>query len=157
MDGAALGAGLGFGQLVEYLEDKGLGAAGSIAKASGAANLALAYVKSAWTLGAFTVDVGLDQSGSPLTRTKQMRPQTGERPQLAAKVRMDVGKPQLVNCFRPMLNAAGLDFSLPTDGALAGAEVGWVLVEGGVCSLNPDAIVQFYGGDPRDARLLPQR
>lgn len=156
MDGAALGAGVGFGELMTYLEDQGMKSAAKIGKVTGAANLVLAYVKLAWTLGAFKADISLDQPGPPLTRTKKPRPQTGERRELQAKLRMDIGHPQLVNCFRPMLNGAGLDFSLPTDGAISGADVEWVVIEGGTRELGLDAIVQFYGGDPRHRQTSAQ-
>lgn len=144
-DTSALGYGYGFGKLLEYLEEQGLGAAGSFARLSGVANLVLSYVKLTWTLGAFHAAIALD-GAPPLVRTKQQRPATGEQRQLTATLRMDTGQAQLVNCLRPMLNAAGLDLSLPSDGAIAGAELHWRGGMGFVQGTDLSGrIVEFYG------------
>src|SRR5204863_6777512 len=72
----------------------------------------------------------------------------GERKQLTAVVRMNIGNAQMLNCFRIMLNAVGQDFSLPNDGPVKGAHVLWYGVEGfdqAAAALHggSEAIVQF--------------
>jgi hypothetical protein len=84
------------------------------------ANLIGAYVKLFWSLAAFDADVHFDTN------------------------------PQIVNCVRPLLNALGVDFSLPSDGPIQGARVEWELLAGGTrTSANPSwGFVQFVKEDP---------
>lgn len=81
------------------------------------------------TYAALDSEITMD-GAAMLTRTKTT--QHGERKALTARVKIDVGRWQTMNCVRPALNAAGLDFSLPGDGALTGTRVDWNLTEGGV-------------------------
>ena len=86
----------------------------------------------------------------PLVRTKDVKPASGERKELTATVRLNVGNASMLNCFRIMLNAAGLDFSLPNDGAVKGAQVDWDGLDGfdeAAATLHdgPDQIVRFVG------------
>lgn len=76
-----------------------------------------------------TLDAEITMDADLLTRTKTMA--DGEKRQLAAKVKLDIGNWQIANCVRPALNSAGLDFSLPADGALANVRVDWMLESGG--------------------------
>jgi len=92
----------------------------------------------------------------PLKRTKRMSPQTGERKELTAVVRMNIGNAQMLNCFRIMLNAVGQDFSLANDGPVKGAHVLWYGVDGfdqAAAALHggSEAIVQFVA--PEDSRI----
>ena len=124
----ATGMGFGFGEFVGYLENKKV-----VGSKTGAtydrANAVLVVSKLIATYAALDSEVTMDGE-QMLTRTKATQP--GESKTLTAKVKIDVGKWQAMNCVRPALNAAGLDFSLPNHGALAGTRVDWNLVEGGV-------------------------
>jgi hypothetical protein len=127
LDVNATGMGFGFGQFADYLESKG-----AMPPKTGArldkANAVLTVLKLIATFAALDSEIKMDGE-QMLTRTKTTQP--GESKTLTAKVKIDVGKWQAMNCVRPALNAAGLDFSLPNDGALAGTRVDWNLVEGG--------------------------
>ncbi len=60
----------------------------------------------------------------PLIRTETS--QKGEKRLMTAKVWSEVGKKQLLNCYRTAANiATGLDFNLPSDGPLADTAIGW--------------------------------
>jgi hypothetical protein len=134
-------SGIGFGQLFGYLDEVGAAADaagdaakagdlqkyGKYGKATGIANIILNVVKLIWTYAALKIEVGMD--GPLLERTQDTSP--GKWRTLTAKVRMGVGKWQIVNCIRPALNVAGVDFSLPGDGAVGGAGVSWALTKGG--------------------------
>lgn len=116
-----------FGSLMGYLEGKGVAAAGKWAGLTGKANVVLTLLKFLATYAAVNAEVTLD--GGMLTRTKTT--QAGERRMLTARLAIDTGKWQALNCLRPALNAAGLDFSLPGSGALSGVRVQWRLIAGG--------------------------
>jgi hypothetical protein len=82
----------------------------------------------------------------PLVRTKKTSP--GERRELTAIVKMNVGNAQMLNCLRAILIAVGLDFSLPNHGPVKGAHVRWYGVEGFDVSAaalhgGPEAIVEL--------------
>ena len=73
---------------------------------------------------------------------------------------MNTGNAQILNCFRIMLNAVGLNFKLTQDGPVKGAHVGW---EGlmGTGQLEesrggPAQIVRLVG-DPSTDRLFSSR
>ncbi|HVF26613.1 MAG TPA: hypothetical protein VM943_00135 [Pyrinomonadaceae bacterium] len=92
------------------------------------ANIILAYAKFIATYAALETEITVENP--PLVRTLNARP--GERRQLTATVKMDVGGWDQINCFRSALNLlTGLDFSLLDDGPLEGIEVNWNLNEGG--------------------------
>ncbi|HEX8353797.1 MAG TPA: hypothetical protein VF611_12905 [Pyrinomonadaceae bacterium] len=116
-----------FGELSGYLEGKGVGGIGKWSKLAGKANILLTVLKFIATYAAVNTVITMD--GDVLTRTKTT--QAGERRMLTAKLAIDTGKWQVMNCIRPALNAAGLDFSLPGSGAMAGVRVVWRLGEGG--------------------------
>ncbi len=116
-----------FGELSGYLKDKGVGSVGKWSGIAQKANILLTVLKFIATYAALNAVVTLD--GDALTRTKTT--QDGERKMLTAKLAIDTGKWQVMNCIRPALNAAGLDFSLPGSGAMAGVRVVWRLTEGG--------------------------
>ena len=156
MDVVALGAQLGFGGaqvgevgmqgIVNYLESHGFPGAKNLGTVSAIASTLLAYAQFIATYAALAVEVSLD--APPLVRTKNPSPQTGERKELTAVVKMNVGNAQMLNCFRVMLNAVGLDFSLANDGPVKGAHVGWYGVQGfdqSAAALHggDEAIVQF--------------
>lgn len=126
LDMQATGASIVYEEFLKLLEAKG-----DITKTPGqvlgAANAALILLKVIMTYSALEAEIKMD--GRFLTKTKTTV--DGERKMLTAKVKMDVGKWQMANCLRPFLNLAGLDFSLPSDGALTGVRVDWNLVEGG--------------------------
>jgi hypothetical protein len=126
LDLNATGMGIGFGQLLGYLEAKKV-VSENPGQIMGAANAALIVLKLILSYAALESEITLE--GGMLTRTKKAAP--GERRALSAKVKMDVGKWQVMNCVRPALNLAGLDFSLPGNGALGGVRVDWNLGEGG--------------------------
>jgi hypothetical protein len=137
-----------FGGVLGTMENAGWNGASQYKSAAGYASILLAYAKFIATYAALEVKVTLD--GEPLVRTKDVRPASGERKDLTATVRMNVGKAQMINCFRIMLNAAGLDFSLPNDGPVKGAQVDWEGVAGfdeAAAALHdgPDQIVRFVG------------
>lgn len=116
-----------FGELSGYLEGKGAGSIVKWSKIAQKANILLTVLKFFATYAAVNAVITLD--GEELTRTKTT--QDGERRVLTAKLAIDTGKWQVMNCIRPALNAAGLDFSLPGSGAMAGVRVVWRLAEGG--------------------------
>lgn len=126
LDLQATGASIIYEEFIKLLELRG-----DITKTPGqligAANAALILLKLIMTYSALEAEIKMD--GRFLTKTKTTV--DGERKTLTAKVKMDVGKWQMANCIRPLLNLAGLDFSLPSDGALTGVRVDWNLVEGG--------------------------
>ncbi len=126
LDLNATGMGFGFGQLLGYLEAKKV-VSQNPGQVLGAANAALTVLKFILSYAALESEIALE--GGMLTRTKKA--EHGERRALTAKVKMDVGKWQVLNCVRPALNAAGVDFSLPGNGALGGVRVDWNLGEGG--------------------------
>jgi hypothetical protein len=113
---------------VDYLENKNV-----VPKKVGAmydkANAVLTVLKLIATYAALDSEVTMD-GNQMLTRTQTT--QHGERKTLTARVKTDVGRWQAMNCVRAGLNLAGLDFSLPNHGALAGTRIDWNLVEGGV-------------------------
>ena len=132
MDAAALGTSMAWGGfevgemgMPAVMQRLGLDKLGSLAAV---ASTLLAYAQFIATYAALEVDVTLD--APPLVRTKKQSPQTGERRQLTAVVKMNIGNAQILNCLRALLIAAGLDFSLPNDGPVKGARVSWYGVEG---------------------------
>ena len=145
----------GFGELVSWVENTIGGSAADLFKAYGKfmniANVLLAYAKFIATYAALETEITV--SNSPLVRTTSVG--SGESRQLTAKVTMNIGKWQQVNCFRWLLNAGtGLDFNLMNDGPLEGVGVNWHIVEGGFAGAYGSGdlsqqIVQFKGTGPR--------
>jgi hypothetical protein len=122
MDGAAQGTTTAFDQVMNYLEDKGLKGIDTYKKFTGAATGVLSIVKYIAATVCFEVNVELDQV--PLVRTMSAS-EDGETRKVIASAKMNTGKLTTLNCFRIMLNAAGLDFNLPSDGPVSDAQVKW--------------------------------
>lgn len=144
-----------FGELMSWTKEKIEGTAGKLfenyGKLANVLNILLAYAKFIATYAALETEITVDNP--PLVRNTSTS--AGERRQLTAKVKMNVGKWQQVNCFRWLLNAGtGLDFNLLNDGPLEGVEVNWHLVEGGAADFyssgdRSEQIVWFVGTGPR--------
>ena len=136
---------LGFRGVVERMQDRGVRGAEQFGTLSTIANTLLAYAQFIVTYAALDADVTMD--APPLVRTKKTAP-AGERREVTAVVKLNIGNAQMLNCFRVVLNAGGLDFSLPNDGPVKGAVVSWEGVEGfdqaaAYLHGGSDAIVQF--------------
>ncbi|HEU4766197.1 MAG TPA: hypothetical protein VFS77_02455 [Pyrinomonadaceae bacterium] len=113
--------------LFGFLTDRMGGAAASYADVAGIANVVLTVFKFIISYASLEVEITMD--GDHLIRTKSNKP--GETRTLKAKLKMDPGKWETINCLRPALNAAGLDVDVPGSGPLAGVNVVWVMVMGG--------------------------
>jgi hypothetical protein len=144
----------GFGGLLSWVESR-IGSSGDLLKSYGkfmnVANILLAYAKFIATYAALETEITI--SNPPLVRITSVG--SGQSRQLTAKVSMNIGKWQQVNCFRWLLNAGtGLDFNLMNDGPLEGVGVNWHIVEGGFADAYRSGdlsqqIVQFKGTGPR--------
>lgn len=144
-----------FGEMLSFVKEKIQGSAGeligSYAKFVNIANILLAYAKFIATYAALETEIAVDNP--PLVRNTDIKP--GQRRELTATVKMNIGKWQQVNCFRWLLNAGtGMDFNLMNDGPLEGVEVNWRIVEGGTADFyhsgdREQRIVQFVGTGPR--------
>ena len=154
MDAAAFGTSMAWGGFeVGELATPGIMQRVGVDKLGGAAAIAstlLAYAQFIAAYAALEAEVTMD--AQPLVRTKKMSPQTGERRQLTGIVKLNIGNAQMLNCFRALLIAVGLDFSLPNDGPVKGAQVSWYGVDGFDLSAAPlhggsEAIVQFASTD----------
>jgi hypothetical protein len=143
---------LGFGGLLGYLEKIGLESSGTsaVGKFKDGKSVASALLTYAKLIAIYAaLEVKVEMESAPLTRTKERRPASGESKELTALVRLNIGNAQIVNCFRIMLNAVGLDFKLTQDGPVKGARVGWQ-GDSGFSELvesrgGPDQIVRFVG------------
>lgn len=92
------------------------------------ANIVLVLAKAIWTYAALNVDMTMENS--PLIRTKDT--DKGQTRVLNAHISYNIDKWQILNCVRPFLGLAGLDFgNLPSHGDAAGAGVEWILLQGG--------------------------
>jgi len=85
--------------------------------------LSLAHIIAEAT--SFTGDLEMD-GGEPLVRTKETHGYD-ERRTLTLNARFTIPKTQWANCFRTAINTAGLDFSVPNDGPITGAQVTWTM------------------------------
>ncbi len=98
------------------------------AKIASSANGVLAILRFILMYAALDAEITMDSD--VLVRTYDTSP--GETRLLTAKVWFDLGNWQILNCLRPFLNLAGMDFgNLPNHGAAEGVGVQWVLVSGG--------------------------
>ena len=105
-----------------------------VGRAVGIANVVLAYAKFLATYAALETEISV--ANPPVVRTRNAAPDRAGRRQLTAKVTMNVGKWDQINCFRSALNIlTGLDFNLLDDGPLEGVEVVWHLDQGGAGSM----------------------
>jgi hypothetical protein len=138
LDAAAAASGIGYGVILDKIATA-MPAAERLGAALGYANAALTLAKFIATAAAFKADVKL-VGPPPLVRTKNTF--AGEDRQVSATFSFDVGKGQMLNCFRILLNAGGLDFNLPSDGPIAGNKVAWSLTRGEkwvrLCSVGTD-------------------
>lgn len=144
-----------FNELIEFAKKKIGGSAGdlfgSYASFADIANILLAYAKFVATYAALETEITVENP--PLVRNTDVTP--GQPRRLTAKVTMNIGKWQQVNCIRWLLNAGtGMDFNLLNDGPLGGVEVNWHLVEGGGADFyatgeRGQQIVRFVGTGPR--------
>jgi hypothetical protein len=131
MDAVATLSGVGFGELMGYLEEAlpaSEDAIGKYSKLVGIANIILAYAKFMQTYASLETTLTLED-GAPLIRTKNSTP--GARKNLKAVVRMNIGNWQVYNCLRTAINLAGIDFATVNDGPAGGVGVTWHLDEGG--------------------------
>ena len=126
LDYSALGMTTAFGALLDYLKGKAAGA-DKLAKGVGLANIVLTIMKFVASYALLTTELIIN--GHPLERTKTTQP--GKTATLSAKLQIDPTKWQILNCVRPALNAAGLDFDLPDSGPLKDVRVEWKLIVGG--------------------------
>ncbi len=123
LDYTALSATTAFSQIANRVG----ASAATYAEMAGKASVVLTLLKFLASYAA--LDVQLEMRGQPLVRTRNKTP--GEKKTVTATAKIDTGKWQYLNCTRIMLNAAGLDFSLPGDGPVANAKMTFTLVEGG--------------------------
>ncbi len=113
--------------LFGFLTNRLGGSAASYSDVAGVANVVLTVFKFIASYAALNVEITMD--ADKLVRTKDTKP--GERRKLTAKLSIDTGKWQMINCLRPVLNSAGLDVDLPKNGPLSGVNASWVMVLGG--------------------------
>ncbi len=90
------------------------------------ANAALAWLKLVASVTMMKGEI-IVQKPLPLVRTKNSNTQELSNKRLmVARVWSEVGKTEMLNCVRPLINAAtGLDFNLPTNGPLADVAIEW--------------------------------
>ena len=121
-----------------------------VSRAAAIASTLLAYAQFIAAYAALEVETTIDQA--PLVRTKKGRPQSGERRELSATVKMDLGNAEMLNCVRALLILIGFDFSVPNNGPVKGARVLWYGVDGfdqAAAALHggSEAIVQFVASE----------
>lgn len=98
------------------------------------ANALLSLAELAAVMNAVTIDITMDPP-PPLERTKTRQP--GEFAKLSAALSFDLNKLDLpkqleLHCTGKFFMGLGLDFSMPENGPIKGADVEWTLVEGGL-------------------------
>jgi len=113
--------------LFGFLTNRLGGRAAQYAEVAGVANVVLTVFKFIASYAALNVEISMDSD--KLIRTKDTKP--GERRTLTAKLHIDTGKWEAINCLRPVLNTAGLDVDLPDNGPLPKVNVVWTIVLGG--------------------------
>jgi hypothetical protein len=121
LDASAVGLTTWNGWQVEQLGDSPT--IGKISNGIAIANIVLAWGK---LVAAVTMLKGeiIVQKPLPLIRTKNSTP--GDKRLMVARIWQEVGRKEMLNCVRPLLNlATGLDFNLPTDGPLGDVAVEW--------------------------------
>jgi hypothetical protein len=148
MDAAATALTTGFGELLGYLDELEIGGAERANVMLATANITMAYLKLAFSLAVFHIDVDVD--ALPVVRTQSMS-RDGEGPYTAkAKVYFDFAAGgQYLNCIRLGLNALGLDASVPNSGVVEGADIRWRL-EGAEGPTGADRyleILQYLAGE----------
>ena len=132
--------------LFGFLSNRLGGRVSTYGDAAGIANIVLTVFKFIASYASLEVEITMD--GDKLVRTQTTKP--GEKKTLTAKLKMDPGKWQKINCFRPALNAVGLDVDVPAKGPLAGVNAVWVMVLGGDSRGWLGSVEDFFtilGGD----------
>jgi hypothetical protein len=142
MDAAAAAVTTGFGSVLDAVLPDEVARRWNfrLALANAALGVAKVFVGGA----ALDVELEFDDGGDTLKRTKSASA-PGEQKNLTAKVRINANGLQWLNCFRIMLNMAGLDASFYNDGPIEGGKVTWKLYEGGTTGAGRMGIVQFSG------------
>ena len=130
-----------FDKILERLAEHGSEGAESFQKGTTAANALLALIKLYVYFAALETDIAMS-GATPLVRTQSVYA-PGERRTLTATVRENIGKWQALNCTRIALNGANLDFSLPSDGPVAGVKTAWQLASGGTSVHNNQITYPF--------------
>ncbi|MGC4097621.1 MAG: hypothetical protein QM706_10930 [Nitrospira sp.] len=121
------------------------------------ANALLSLAELTAVMNAVTIDITMDPS-PPLVRTKTRQP--GEFAKLAAALSFDLNKLDLpkqleLHCTGKFFMGLGLDFAMPENGPIKGADVEWTLIEGGLKMDTKagykvtDAIVELENPGPR--------
>ncbi|NGZ10413.1 MAG: hypothetical protein CV088_13655 [Nitrospira sp. LK70] len=127
LDATANGLTYGFGKWMELLEVSPIAglsgkALGVVSKGLGIAGAVLSWAELVAALTLVKGEMVVDNP--PLIRTLNSVP--GEKRLMTAKIWFDVGKKQIVNCFRTAINMTfGLDFSLPSEGPATDMAVEW--------------------------------
>ncbi len=86
------------------------------------ANMALGWLKLVAALTMLHGEITVDSP--PLIRTLNSTP--GEKRLMKARIWSEVGKKEMLNCLRPLVNATtGLDFNMPSEGPLGNVAVEW--------------------------------
>ncbi|HEU4934649.1 MAG TPA: hypothetical protein VFT48_21365 [Pyrinomonadaceae bacterium] len=140
LDATAILLTTGWEKLLKYLQAQDI-IGDRYAKFVKIFNILSTYAKFVVTYAMLETEI--DVKDPPLVRTTTTMP-GGER-RLIAKVSMNTGGFQDINCLRNALNVfTGLDVSLLKDGPLEGVEVNWHLIEG-----VSQGIVGFKNEGPR--------
>ena len=85
-------------------------------------NIGLAWVKLVAAVTSLKGELTVDNP--PVIRTLNSTP--GDKRLMKARIWSEVGKKEMLNCLRPILNAAtGLDFNFPSDGPVSDVAVEW--------------------------------
>lgn len=117
----------------------------------------LSLAELATVMNAVKIDISMDPA-PPLERTKTRQP--GQYAKLTAALSFDLGDLDLptrsnVACTSWLFASVGLDFSMPENGPIKGADLEWTLVEGGLkMDANAgytitEAIVELENPGPR--------
>ncbi|MCW5962120.1 MAG: hypothetical protein KIS76_18315 [Pyrinomonadaceae bacterium] len=131
MDASSLGITTAHGQflekIAETLSTKGSETLGKIGFRLGLVNIALSWAKLVAAMMTLKGEMKIEDP-MPLERTKNSV--EGQSREMTARVWAEVGNLQFLNCVRLALNtASGLDFSMPSDGPLAGRDIAWELTD----------------------------
>lgn len=149
LDATAVGFTTAFDKLTEYFIEhskslSGTSALESLKNFGAAANILLAVGKLIAYYASLRVKIEM-QAAPPLKRTKTTK--AGEMKTLVVTAYMDVPTYlQMINCFRIMLNALGMDVSMPNSGKLANSDANWLIAQGG----GANGIIRFTRADPNN-------
>jgi len=145
--------------LIEYLGEHTSLPSGKIGNFNAAANMLFALAKVVAYIVATEVAIAVNPA-PPLVRTKSSSSNGAKAILTATQVLNTAKYLQLVNCFRIMLNAAGLDFSVPSSGNVEGSNVIWecwvgcgsAAYQNSTGSTASLPIVEFTRADPNDPK-----